>query len=129
MGSTQVYHDPSFLREVWGLFAVGVFIIVTRLLVRCRTVGLRRFAGDDFMSVVVLGCYTADAITVCLLVSVIVFEDGTDIAAEVTITYLEGSNVDFTAEQIAKLTDEQVKQVIHGSRMQLLAWYTYTALM
>lgn len=65
--STQVYHDASYLEEVWALFGVGVLILVVRLLVRLRTVGLRQFQGDEYMAFVVLGCYTADAVTVTLV--------------------------------------------------------------
>lgn len=64
MRSTQVYHDPSYLQEVWALFGLGVVVIVIRFLVRLRQVGLRQFQGDDYMAFIVLGCYTADAITV-----------------------------------------------------------------
>ncbi|EME79312.1 uncharacterized protein MYCFIDRAFT_50841, partial [Pseudocercospora fijiensis CIRAD86] len=109
MGSTQVYHKPAFLREVWALFGVGVGIILARFAVRLRTAGWRKFAGDDYMSIVVLACYTADAITV-------------------TITYLEGSNVDYTPEQISRLTEDQVDRVVYGSKMELFAWYTYATL-
>ncbi|KXT07693.1 hypothetical protein AC578_10247 [Pseudocercospora eumusae] len=109
MGSTQVYHDPSFLREVWVLFGIGVGIVLARFAVRLRTVGWRNFAGDDYLSIAVLACYTADAIAV-------------------TITYLEGSNVDYTAAQIGRLTDDQVGRVVYGSKMELFAWYTYVTL-
>lgn len=64
MGSTQVYHDPTYMREVWILFGIGVAVLSARFLVRIRTVGIRQFAGDDYMSFVVLACYIADAITV-----------------------------------------------------------------
>ncbi|KAF7193424.1 hypothetical protein HII31_05204 [Pseudocercospora fuligena] len=93
-----VYHEPSFLREVWALFGVGVGVILARFAVRLRTVGWRNFAGDDYMSIAV------------------------------TITYLEGSNVDYTAAQISRLTNDQVGRVVYGSKMQLFAWYTYVTL-
>lgn len=64
MSSTQVYHDASYMIEVWSLFGVGVAVLLARFLVRYRTVGIRQFAGDDYMSLVVLACYIADAITV-----------------------------------------------------------------
>ncbi|KAF2163906.1 hypothetical protein M409DRAFT_25683 [Zasmidium cellare ATCC 36951] len=111
MGSTQVYHDASYLEEVWALFGVGVVILIVRFLVRLRTVGLRQFQGDDYMSFVVLGCYTADAVTV-------------------TLVYLEGSNVDYIGqeERLATFNKAQISDVVHGSKMELVAWYTYTAL-
>lgn len=62
--STQVHHDPSYMKEVWALFGVGVAVLMARFVVRIRTVGIRQFAGDDYMSLVVLACYVADAVTV-----------------------------------------------------------------
>lgn len=53
MGSTQVYHDPKFLREVWGLFGVGLCIILFRIIVRLRTIGIRQFQGDDYLTIFV----------------------------------------------------------------------------
>ncbi|KAM3420108.1 hypothetical protein BST61_g3410 [Cercospora zeina] len=66
MGSTQVYHDQPYLIEVWVLFGVGVLVFLARFIVRIRTVGLRQFAGDDYMAMLVLACYTADAATVTI---------------------------------------------------------------
>ncbi|USW54148.1 hypothetical protein Slin15195_G074670 [Septoria linicola] len=109
MGSTQVYHDPTYMKEVWGLFGVGVAVLLARFAVRLRTVGFRQFAGDDYISILVLACYAADAITV-------------------TITYFEGTNVDFSEDEVSRLTAAQIKSVEYGSRMQLLAWYTYVTL-
>lgn len=102
MGSTQVYHDQEFLKEVWGLFGVGCCVLVLRFIVRLRTVGIRNFQGDDYISMLVLLCYTADAVTV-------------------TLTYLNGSNVDYTPEALTKLSKQENDQVIFGSRMQLFA--------
>ncbi|GIZ44002.1 hypothetical protein CKM354_000721100 [Cercospora kikuchii] len=113
MGSTQVYHDQPYLIEVWVLFGVGVLVFLARFIVRIRTVGIRQFAGDDYMAILVLACYTADAATVSV---VVVFR------------HREGTNVDYTAEQVEKLTPSQIKSVEYGSKMQLLAWFTYTAL-
>ncbi|EME38349.1 hypothetical protein DOTSEDRAFT_106055, partial [Dothistroma septosporum NZE10] len=109
MGSTQVYHDNSYLKEVWGLFGVGVAVLVVRFLVRLRATGWRRFQGDDYMSIVVFVCYAADAITV-------------------TIIYQKGANVDYRGTDLLRLTHEQVDSIVYGSKMQLFAWYTYTAL-
>ncbi len=55
MYSTQPYHDPSFLKEVWGLYGFGCGILILRMIVRIRTVGLR-WQGDDYMAVAVLLC-------------------------------------------------------------------------
>lgn len=58
---------------------------------------------------VVLLCYIGDAVTVDL-------------------TYRFGTNVDFTQDQLMSMTDAERQQVITGSKLELLAWYSYTAL-
>ena len=45
---------------------LGASILLLRLAVRARTVGIRQFDGDDYISVIVLLCYIGDAITVDL---------------------------------------------------------------
>lgn len=103
MSTTQPHHDPSFLREVWGLFGVGVGIMVLRFIVRIRAVGIRGFEGDDWTAIAVLLCYTCDAVTV-------------------QMCYKLGTNVDFTTEQLEAFDERQLKRIELGSRMQLLAW-------
>ena len=125
-------NEPSFLHEVWGLFAVGqssivpgrepcddqslltlpypgASILLLRLAVRIRTVGIRNFDGDDYISLIVLLCYIGDAVTVDL-------------------TYQLGSNVDFTKSELEAMSPSDLNEVVIGSRLQLLAWYSYTAL-
>ncbi|KAI7670935.1 hypothetical protein KC322_g16075, partial [Hortaea werneckii] len=109
MRSTQAYHDDEYLREVWILYGIGVLIYFLRFCVRLRTVGVRHFQGDDWMSIGVLLCYTADAVTV-------------------TFTYLLGSNVDWPPEKLDQFNAQQIDNIILGSKLQLVAWYTYTAL-
>ncbi|KAK5127580.1 hypothetical protein LTR85_006920 [Meristemomyces frigidus] len=109
MKSTQAYHNPEFLREVWGLYGVGVAVLVLRSLVRLRTVGLRKFQGDDYIIIFVLFCYTADAVAS-------------------TLAYQYGTNVDYTPQQLAAFDHEQISNIVFGSKMELFAWYTYTAL-
>lgn len=48
---------------------------------------------------------------------------------QVTLTFLEGSNVDYNPEQVSRLSDAQIGRVVYGSKMQLVAWYTYVTLM
>ncbi|KAI7530867.1 hypothetical protein KC331_g14438 [Hortaea werneckii] len=109
MRSTQAYHDDEYLREVWILYGIGVLIYFLRFCVRLRTVGIRHFQGDDWTSIAVLLCYTADAVTV-------------------TFTYLLGSNVDWPPEKLDQFNAQQIDNIILGSKLQLVAWYTYTAL-
>lgn len=122
------YHDPKFLQEVWGLFAggqsikiihcgypvltlsiPGAAVLVTRLAVRARTVGIRQFCGDDYISLVVLLCYIGDAVTVDL-------------------TYRFGTNVDFSQAEFIDMSTSDLQEIMTGSKLQLLAWYSYTAL-
>jgi hypothetical protein len=84
-------------------------VLLTRLAVRARTVGFRQFCGDDYITLVVLVCYIADAVTV-------------------DFTYRFGTNIDFTQVQFANMTDAERREVITGSKLELLAWYSYTAL-
>ncbi|KAK4549756.1 hypothetical protein LTR36_005057 [Oleoguttula mirabilis] len=109
MKSTQAYHDPQYFGEVWGLYAVGIIVLLARICVRLRTVGVRKFQGDDYLILFVIFCYTADAV-LC------------------TLTYQYGTNVDYTAAQLAQFNDAEIQNIIFGSKMELLAWYSYTAL-
>ena len=88
---------------------LGASVLLLRLAVRARTVGIRQFDGDDYISIVVLLCYIGDAVTVDL-------------------TYHLGSNVDFTKAQFEAMSPAELDEVVTGSRLQLLAWYSYTAL-
>lgn len=101
--STQAYHDPSFLKEVWGLFGVGLAVMAVRFMVRIRAVGVRGFEGDDWVAIAVILCYTCDAVTVDLC-------------------YVWGTNVDFPPEQLAAFSERQQRKIELGSKMQLLAW-------
>jgi hypothetical protein len=39
-----------------------------------------------------------------------------------------GTNVDVLPDMLPHLSDEEIATVSYGSKMQLAAWYTYTAL-
>ncbi|OJD30811.1 transcriptional regulatory protein [Diplodia corticola] len=102
-------HDSSFLPEVWAWFGIGVTVILLRFGVRIRMVGFRGFAGDDYMTITTLAMYTCDA-------------------AFVDICYRCGTNVDVPPATIDGLTDPERERLRYGSKMQLAAWYSYTAL-
>lgn len=110
MLSTQRYHDPTYLHESWILYGVGVFIIVVRFLIRIRTVGIKNFQGDDYLSLVVLACYTSDAVAVKEI-------------------QFHGSNVDWSKDEMLAMTDQERRWITHGSKLQFLCWYTYPTLM
>ncbi|WAO89052.1 Hypothetical protein NCS54_00642700 [Fusarium falciforme] len=106
-----VFEDrPSFLYEVWTLYGVGTLILLTRFAVRFKTVGWRGFQGDDFFSALVLIFFAMDGFTVHLI-------------------YYLGTNLE--ANFYAKthtLTDSIIKDCIKGSKLEFVAWYSYTAL-
>ncbi|KXS97376.1 hypothetical protein AC578_9605 [Pseudocercospora eumusae] len=107
--STQAYHDVSFVEEVWTWFAIGTVAISARSIVRLRTVHWSKLQGDDYLALAVWLCFLCDSVTI-------------------TLIYYYGSNVDFTSEEISKMSQCQIDRIRLGSKMQLLAWYTYTAL-
>ncbi|KAM0244681.1 hypothetical protein ACHAP5_006024 [Fusarium lateritium] len=104
-------HRPSqFLIEAWSLYVVGTCIILTRFAVRFKTVGWRGLQWDDFFSVLVLIFYAVDAFTVHLI-------------------YYLGTNIEAGVEaQSRKLTEQEIFEYEKGSKLQLAAWYAYTAL-
>ncbi|KAK5138313.1 hypothetical protein LTR08_003374 [Meristemomyces frigidus] len=112
MGHTHAHLIPATteaLHEIYGLYAAGVTILVLRFLVRLRVAGIRNFQGDDYISFIIFALHTADA-------------------ASVSLVYLRGSNVDYTPDELAEFDHGRLADIIFGSKMELLAWYTYTAL-
>lgn len=104
------YDDPTYLQESWILYGIGVFIIFLRFAVRTRTVGLQGFQGDDYLTLVVLACFTSDAVAV-------------------RIIQHHGSNVDYSEAEMRAMTAEERDRVSYGSRLQFVCWYTYPTLM
>ncbi|KAF5233704.1 hypothetical protein FAUST_7955 [Fusarium austroamericanum] len=107
----QIEDKPAFLYESWGLYALGLIILLARFTVRLRTVGWRGLQGDDAFSFLVLLFYTTDAVTVHLI-----YYLGTNIEAGVA------------SRDHKELTDSEIRQYELGSKFQLVAWYSYTAL-
>ena len=103
MLSTQKYHDDTYLAESWILYGIGVFVILLRWLVRIRTVGISNFQGDDYLTFVVLACYTSDAVAVKHIQH-------------------HGSNVDWTKEEMMAMTDQERGWIAYGSKLQFLCW-------
>lgn len=109
MGSTQAYHDPAYLIEVWILYGFGMLLFALRLFVRLRTIGFRNFQGDDWFTFLVIAFYTVDAVVVERM-------------------YRLGTNVDFTPAQLAQYNEQEISQIVLGSKYELVAWYNYTGL-
>ncbi|CAI6335580.1 unnamed protein product [Periconia digitata] len=111
MSDTGLERVPSFLPEIWTWYGVGMFILFMRFAARLRTVGIRGLELDDFFASLVAIMYTCDAATVHLV-------------------YMKGSNVEAAAfQETRKLTNEEIHQYTVGSKLQLTAWYSYTALL
>ncbi|KAK9422149.1 hypothetical protein SUNI508_05157 [Seiridium unicorne] len=103
--------DPSFLDEVWGLYAVGMTVLTLRFLVRLKTVGIRGLQGDDLFALLVVFMYTIDAVTV-------------------TLVYYHSTNVEASVVQTTRtLTATEIAEYEFGSKVELVAWYSYTTLL
>ncbi|KAF1343734.1 hypothetical protein BDV97DRAFT_403328 [Delphinella strobiligena] len=97
------------LQEEWAWYVVGMVIILTRFAVRIRTVGLKGFQGDDYMSMMTIIFFTLDAIIVQVVSDV-------------------GDNLGITKEQAARLTSSEIARKVYGSKMELTAWYSYSSI-
>lgn len=119
---------PSYLTEVWVcmmrtpvvlmrtnfvpaqvLSGIGIAILISRWIIRLRTVGIKGFSGDDYAIVPVLAFTVMDAATV-------------------TVAYYHGQNVDLTADMLPLLTEADIKRLTYGSKVELSAWYSYVTL-
>ncbi|KPM40561.1 hypothetical protein AK830_g5978 [Neonectria ditissima] len=105
---------PSFLHEAWTLYSIGTIVLLARFGVRLKTVGWRGFQGDDLFSAFVLVFYAMDAFTVHLIYRCFHFL-GTNVEASVL-------------QKTETLSEHDLKDFIKGSKLQLAAWYSYTAL-
>ncbi|KAF5697416.1 integral membrane protein PTH11, partial [Fusarium mundagurra] len=106
----QIEDRPSFIIESWTLYVFGTLILFARFAVRFKTVGWRGLQGDDFFSVLVLIFYAVDAFTVHLI-------------------YYLGTNIEAgVAAKLHELTNHEIHEYETGSKLELAAWYAYTAL-
>ncbi|KAH8198270.1 hypothetical protein TruAng_007568 [Truncatella angustata] len=111
MSDAGLERNASFLNEIWTLYGIGMTILIMRLAVRLYSSGFRGLRGDDFFAFLVMIMYTCDAATVHLV-------------------YMLGSNVEAAAFQTTQtLSDADIAQFTLGSKLQLTAWYSYTALL
>ncbi|KAH8900496.1 hypothetical protein GQ53DRAFT_619057, partial [Thozetella sp. PMI_491] len=99
-----------FLPEVWAFLGVGYSVLFLRFAVRIKTVGIRGFQGDDLLVAMVALLYGFDA-------------------GSVYIIYYSGTNVEVGARPANRtLSSDEIAQFEYGSKMELAAWYSYTAL-
>ncbi|KAE8355641.1 hypothetical protein BDV28DRAFT_145965 [Aspergillus coremiiformis] len=109
MADLGFYSDQSFLPEQWTEFGLGVLIIFVRMAVRIRTVGVRGFQGDDYFAFLAIALLAMDGVTVHL-------------------SYVLGTSLDVPITLLDSLTPAQFSSVVAGSKAELVAWYSYTAL-
>jgi len=103
-------HDESFLQEVWGLYIAGMIVFVLRFAVRSKTVGLRGLQWDDMFAALAVIFLTLDAATV-------------------HIVYFAGTNVEGVhLSKLRTLSQVELDQLDEGSRIELVAWYSYSTL-
>ncbi|KAF5568005.1 integral membrane protein PTH11 [Fusarium napiforme] len=124
----QIEDRPSFIIESWTLYVFGTLILFSRFAVRFKTVGWRGLQGDDFFSFLVLIFYAIDAFTVHLI-----YYLGTNIEAGVAAKSHSQYLSDFYAKRseliiIKALTKDEIHEYETGSKLELAAWYAYTAL-
>ncbi|KAL8829250.1 MAG: hypothetical protein Q9191_002124 [Dirinaria sp. TL-2023a] len=105
----------NFVAEAFSLLAIGIVIIVLRLVSRIITVGVRKLAADDFL-MIVAGClYAAETV-----------------AAYVVGAYWDGlANNSMTPAQRAALDPNGHEWYLRrrGSQNQLFGWLVYTVLL
>ncbi|OGM42376.1 hypothetical protein ABOM_008399 [Aspergillus bombycis] len=98
--------DDTWVPELWSLFGVGQFILLSRVGLRCWLQGFRHPAAEDFVSLLIPAFYT-----VC--------------AAGCYLVYINGNKVDFTQAEINALTDEEARRLILGTKWELVLAYSY----
>ncbi|CAH0020840.1 unnamed protein product, partial [Clonostachys rhizophaga] len=104
-------YKPSFLKEAWALHGIGTAVLLLRFAVRFKTIGISRLQFDDLFAFLALIFYACDAATVHLV-------------------YFLGTNVEASTIQTQReLCPEDVADFTLGSKLQLVAWYSYIALL
>ncbi|PGH36151.1 hypothetical protein GX50_01006 [[Emmonsia] crescens] len=97
-----------FQTEAWSEYAVGLLILFIRIFYRCRLVG-RKWDGDDYFAVLAVFFWTAE---LCMLELIGQFGSTTGINDEIAL----------------KLTEEQKRRMIIGTKCLLAGWCIYVTL-
>jgi len=91
-------------------------------------VGIRGLQGDDYMSLLTLAFFTMDAATVHIICETSICNKVqnkfTDHVEDFTGTNVEASQL----QKTRTLTASEIDTYSFGSKEQLAAWYSYTAL-
>ena len=97
-----------FTTEAWIEYAVGMVIILCRIIARCRQIGLN-WDGDDYFAVLCALFFTAELVML-----------------ELIGRY--GSITGMSNEIALELTPEQTQRIVVGSKCLLAGWILYTTL-
>ncbi|RPA91835.1 hypothetical protein L873DRAFT_265629 [Choiromyces venosus 120613-1] len=101
--------DP-LLVEGWTLYALGVCVILTRLITRYKMVGVEGSKPDDWLMIFVMIIYGIES-TMSHLVS------------------LYGGNSNLSPIQREEMSEEEVQRRVFGSKMFMVGWFTYSGAM
>ncbi|CAD0108525.1 unnamed protein product [Aureobasidium uvarum] len=99
----------AILKEVWALYAISTFIILSRYAVRLRTVGLKGLYWDDLFCFGVMIFNTVDA-------------------AVVHIIHFTGESSEVTEKWLETATQADIDRITYGSKLEYTAWCSYPAL-
>jgi hypothetical protein len=111
--------DPSladdFTIEAFTLMGIGTLIVVSRLMLRARQVGIRHLQADDYFMLGALVFYVAGTATVYI--------------AGIKLKGLDNSSM--TDAQRASLdpTSEEYRLRVAGSKIQVAAWCGYATIL
>ncbi|EGE81910.2 hypothetical protein BDDG_04853 [Blastomyces dermatitidis ATCC 18188] len=97
-----------FQTEAWTEYVIGLLILLIRIIYRCRLIG-RKWDGDDYFAVLAVLFWTAE---LCML--------------ELIGQY--GSTTGINDEIALKLTEEQKRRMVIGTKCLLAGWCLYVTL-
>jgi len=97
-----------FQTEAWAEYGVGMAILFTRIGARCTQIGWR-WQGDDFFALLAVFFFTAELVMLELIGQY-------------------GSITGMNNELALKLTAEEERRIIIGSKCLLAGWIVYTTL-
>ncbi|KAG0131082.1 hypothetical protein HOY82DRAFT_670202 [Tuber indicum] len=101
--------DPVLV-EGWTLYALGVSVILARLVTRYKMVGVEGSKPDDWLMILVMIIYGIES-TMSHLVS------------------LYGGNSNLSPAQRAEMSEEEVQRRVFGSKMFMVGWFSYSGAM
>ncbi|KHN96598.1 uncharacterized protein MAM_05541 [Metarhizium album ARSEF 1941] len=98
----------SFTAEAWTEYALGLCILVARILCRVNVVG-RRWDGDDYFAVLAAILWTAELCTLQLI-------------------EMHGSLKDVKHRVVLKLSEEEKSSIVFGAKCAVATWCIYVSL-